>query len=729
MSIAITRLRDNVLVDVNETWVNLTGYTREEVIAHPVTDLGLWIVSSQRVELIERLRAEGDVQGFEFQMRKKSGEVSDLLFAAVPIEVAGEACMLSMALDITERKHMEQALHESEERFRSLYNNATIGLYRTTPEGRILMCNPAAVRMLGFDSFDDLVKRNLEEEGFEPDYPRQEFRERMERDGMVIGLESKWFKKDGTSIFVRESATAVRDTQGKIVHYDGTFEDITEWKRAEEALRASEKKFKTLFEIAPVGISVLDQDMNILDANYALQRITGLKKKKLLNGSHRKRTYLRPDETAMPPEEFASSRAFQENMPIFDVETGIVTEDRGVVWTLVSAAPLDMPDASLVVITQDISDRKQTERAMRHRLAELETLYESGLSLNQLLEPREIGQKIIDVLSEKLDWNHTTVRLYHPESDELELLAYNIAGKTTKKEWKEIGERFKTLIARSGDGLSGWALKHGETVRCGDVLQDPRYKETVPGLRSGLYAPIMTGGRAIGVISVESEKPDYFTPEDEHLAVTLAAQAAVAFENIRLFKDLQASNDGLLRAYDKTIEGWSHALDLRDKETEGHTQRVTALTEDLARAMGIPEPDLIYIRWGALMHDIGKMGVPDRILLKPDKLSDDEWVIMRQHPVHAYNLISQIDFLKPALNIPHHHHERWDGSGYPEGLQGEQIPLEARIFAVIDVFDALTSDRPYRPAWPKDKAIQHIHEGSGKHFDPQVVDVFLNLIR
>jgi putative nucleotidyltransferase with HDIG domain/PAS domain S-box-containing protein len=472
----------------------------------------------------------------------------------------------------------------------------------------------------------------------------------------------------------------------------------------------------------------LDRDQKIVDTNYALQMITGLKKKELLNGGYRTRTFLRPDGSSMTPDEYASTRALKEDMPIFDVETGFLTEDRGVVWTQVSAAPLNMPDTSLVVITQDISERKLSEQILRQRLAELETLYESGLSLSQLLEPKQIGQKIIDVLAEKLDWYHTTIRLYHPESDSLELLAYNLAHKTTKNEWQRAGERFKTMVARPGDGLSGWALQHGETVRCSDLLRDPRYLETVPGVRSGLYVPIKTGERTIGVISVESEKPDYFTAEDEHMAVTLAAQAAISLENIRLFKDLQKSNDDLFLAYDETIEGWSQALDLRDRETEGHTQRVTTLTEELARKMGIPDSELIHIRRGSLLHDIGKMGVPDRILLKPDKLTEEEWIIMREHPVHAYNLLSHIEFLQPALNIPHYHHERWDGSGYPDGLIGEQIPLEARIFAIIDVFDALISDRPYRPGWPRDKAINYICESSGSHFDPKVVEVFMKMI-
>jgi putative two-component system response regulator len=193
-------------------------------------------------------------------------------------------------------------------------------------------------------------------------------------------------------------------------------------------------------------------------------------------------------------------------------------------------------------------------------------------------------------------------------------------------------------------------------------------------------------------------------------------------------EDLQHSNMELKLAYDSTIEGWSHALDLRDKETEGHTQRVTEMTIKLARLAGMSETELVHIRRGALLHDIGKMGVPDNILLKPDKLTDEEWVAMRKHPTFAFELLSPIVYLRSALDIPYCHHEKWDGTGYPRGLKGEQIPLAARLFAVVDVWDALRSDRPYRKGWSKKKVIEHIKSLSGTHFEPKAVELFFNLL-
>jgi len=193
-------------------------------------------------------------------------------------------------------------------------------------------------------------------------------------------------------------------------------------------------------------------------------------------------------------------------------------------------------------------------------------------------------------------------------------------------------------------------------------------------------------------------------------------------------EQLQRAHSDLQDAYDKTIEGWVLALDLRDKETEGHTQRVTNMTERLARALGFTEEEITHIRRGALLHDMGKMGIPDEILQKPGPLTDDEWVIMRKHPEMAYQMLSQIKYLKDAITIPYYHHERWDGSGYPHKLKGEAIPLQARMFAVVDVWDALTSDRPYRKKIPHKVVMEYLKKEAGRLFDPQIVETFIPLI-
>ena len=248
-------------------------------------------------------------------------------------------------------------------------------------------------------------------------------------------------------------------------------------------------------------------------------------------------------------------------------------------------------------------------------------------------------------------------------------------------------------------------------------------------LVSVLYFPLLLKDEVIGVFIVgTTSKTRLFTNNEIDLCYILSFQVSLAIANALLYKNAQQSIADLSRAYDTTLEGWSRVLDMRDHVTEEHTLRVVDLTIALASRMGIPDSDLGHIRRGALVHDIGKMAIPDAILQKPDVLSDTEQKIMQTHPEKARQILSQIDYLTPAMDIPYCHHEKWDGTGYPRKLIGEEIPLAARIFAVIDVFDALTSDRPYRKAWKKEEALDYIKNQSGKHFYPEAVKAFLEIV-
>ena len=285
----------------------------------------------------------------------------------------------------------------------------------------------------------------------------------------------------------------------------------------------------------------------------------------------------------------------------------------------------------------------------------------------------------------------------------------------------KIGEGYAGQAALQRSLVEVRDLEHRKT----DFLRSPTFSSE--GFKVYFGIPLIAKNDVQGVLEVFLRTP--FQPDAEWLDFleALAGQAAIAIDSAKLFKDLEASNTNLVHAYDETIEGWSRAMDLRDEETEGHTRRVTEITLHLSQVMGISAEQLVQIRRGALLHDIGKMGVPDHILLKPGKLTDDEWIIMRKHPDFAYEMLSKIEYLIPALDIPYSHHEKWDGSGYPNGLKGTDIPLAARIFAIADVYDALTSDRPYRSAWSEERAIDYICSQSGTHFDPEVVRAFLQL--
>ena len=206
-------------------------------------------------------------------------------------------------------------------------------------------------------------------------------------------------------------------------------------------------------------------------------------------------------------------------------------------------------------------------------------------------------------------------------------------------------------------------------------------------------------------------------------------EVAVLTENFNLMlASIQQSHSDLMNAYNSTLEGWAKAIGLRDNETESHMQRVTEATIQLAKSMGLKGEQLAHIYRGTLLHDIGKIGVPDSILKKPGKLTEEEWIQMRLHPRFAYEMLYSIQYLRPSLDIPYCHHEKWDGSGYPRGIKGDEIPLFARIFAIVDVWDAMTSDRIYRKALSEEAAYQYIRSSRGAHFDPQVVDAFLSLM-
>ena len=287
-------------------------------------------------------------------------------------------------------------------------------------------------------------------------------------------------------------------------------------------------------------------------------------------------------------------------------------------------------------------------------------------------------------------------------------------------------------ILKIGDGLASQILFKGKTHQVINLANSSELKNNpmlrTEGFVSYIGIPLIVKGQVKGVFEAFHRTAPVLSADWMQFLQTLAGQAAIAIDNAHLFENLQKSNQEIIQAYDITLEGWARALELRDRETEGHTRRVTELTMRLAKSMGLSDEELANIYRGVLLHDIGKMGVPDQILRKTGPLTETEWEEMRRHPQYAYDLLSPIHYLHPSLDIPYCHHEHWDGSGYPRGLKGEQIPLAARIFSVVDVWDALRSDRPYRKAWPTDQIIQYIKDNAGILLDPDIVRRFLTLL-
>jgi putative nucleotidyltransferase with HDIG domain len=357
------------------------------------------------------------------------------------------------------------------------------------------------------------------------------------------------------------------------------------------------------------------------------------------------------------------------------------------------------------------------------QLERLDALHTIDLLISNTLDLSVTLDILVKHVAKLLEVDAVVILLIKQETQRLEYAA---------------GTGFNSTLIRSasvkiGEGFAGQIVLEQRMIRFDHHIsegENPTFSKILGSENIVTYIgiPLVSKGKIIGVLEVLHRS--VLTPDSDWLSFfeTLGGQAAIAIENSMLFHGLQRSNFELELAYDATIEGWSHALDLRDKDTEGHTLRVTDMALKLAHAVGLANGQLVHIRRGGLLHDIGKMGVPDKILLKPDRLTQLEWEVMRQHPQLAYDWLAPITFLQSALDIPYCHHEKWDGTGYPRGLRGEEIPLAARIFAVADVWDALTSRRPYRPPLARSEAIEYIRKNSGVHFDPRIVEIFLKSV-
>src|SRR5215216_3908076 len=370
---------------------------------------------------------------------------------------------------------------------------------------------------------------------------------------------------------------------------------------------------------------------------------------------------------------------------------------------------------SLLLLEQSVSDQLKLQQSQLRALMSVGQVINSSLGLRRVLE------EVMDSLISLMRAERGFLMLREPNGEMAVRIARGIAQVNLD------GEAFK--VSRS---VVRKVLDLNAPVLTTNAQADPRFDAQMSvaayQLRSILCVPLKLKQELIGVLYVDNRAhAGIFKENDLELISAFADQAAVAINSARLFEDLQESHRELERAYQATLEGWVRALDLRDKETEGHTQRVTILTHRLARAMGVDSDAIVHITRGALLHDIGKMAIPDGILLKPGQLTDEERKLIQKHPIYAYEMLSPIDFLVPAIDIPYCHHEKWDGTGYPRGLKQTEIPFAARIFPIIDVWDALTSDRPYRKAMVHDDVRKLIRADSGKHFDPHVVEAFMDL--
>ena len=357
------------------------------------------------------------------------------------------------------------------------------------------------------------------------------------------------------------------------------------------------------------------------------------------------------------------------------------------------------------------------------QIRQLTILRDIDSAISSSFDLRVTLNLLINHIISELDVDAAVILLYNPDIQALSL--YTSSGLTPKR-------NISLSYVRIGESLAGQVALQRKFLHIRNLNDSTKNSDYLQNIEESFTSyfgfPLIGKGHIKGVLEIYTESEIEPSPDWLNFLQTLAGQAAIAIDNVQMFKNLQRSNQELILAYDITLEGWGRVLELRDKETQGHTNRVVELTLELAKRMGINGEDLTHIMRGALLHDIGKLGVPDSILQKPGPLTEAEWEVMRKHPQYAYDMIYPIAYLRPALDIPYSHHERWDGSGYPRGLKGENIPLAARVFAVIDIWDALLYERVYRKAWPEDKVIEYLKNTADIELDPTIVECFLEIL-
>ena len=743
-----------VIVEANEQLARMFGCELSELIGKSA----MKFVAPESKSLVMGKINAGTEEPYEHLALKKDGTIFPVEVQARMLNVQGRSIRVTAIRDMTDRKQTEAALQESESKYRSIVESSPLGMHMyelQSPEKLVFVgANPAADKILGVDN-SMFIGKSIEE-AFLPladtEVPLR-YKEAAEKG---IPWQTEQIDYDSEGIRGAFEVIAFQTSPNKMV---AMFQDITSRRQAEESLRMRTRELETLFTLSshlraaqsaddmlPLVIQELRQVVEIegsaiilLDTDdkrfvYALgdgllaphtgnhfpieNSISGMVMKL-------RQPYVTEDLSADPNK--SSEVNGVENLgPAIIVPLLSETDFLGVIVcgrakrediSQFSSSDLQLLTAIGEMVGNALRRARLFDQALA-RLQNVQALHSIDMAISANMDLSVILEVLLTHGSAQLHADAASVLLLDSHTHTLEY---------------EAGYGFRTKAIESarlrmGEGLPGQVALKQEALYIPDISKDDRLIRTKlldEGFVSYQAAPLVAKGQLQGVLEMFSRTPLTKNEEQANFFETLATQAAIAIDNSQLFTNLERSKFELEMAYEATIEGWSRALDLRDQETEGHTLRVADITVHLAQAMGLKGEKLLHIRRGALLHDIGKMGIPDSILLKPDKLNSEEWAIMKQHPVYAFEMLWQIEFLHPALDIPYCHHEHWDGTGYPRGLKGRDIPLPARIFAVADVWDALISDRPYRQAWSEEKAYRYILAQSSSHFDPEVIDAFV----
>jgi len=716
---------DGQYVYTSPSCERITGYLPAEFAADPGLLVNI-VHEEDRQRVIQHQFAarEKAVPGqIVFRLLRRDGEVRWISHTCQPLfDPDGHYIGIRGSnSDVTERERMDRALKESAYILSEAQRMAHIGSWELDMIRNRLTWSEETYRIFEIDSAGFGASYEAFLELVHPDDRAsvEEAYARSVRDRTPYEIVHRLRMKDGRIKHVHERCETVCDADNRPIRSIGTVQDISEQILAEEILRESEEKFKGLAASAQDAIVMMDGQGNISYWNdsatrtfgYSSSEVLGRKLHDVLAPRRYYDDYLRGythfRETGDGPYigRTLELSALKKDGTEFPVEFSVSRLRVRGEWHAIS-------------ILRDITDRKRTEALMQQQIRNMTSLSDIGIAISSSLDMRVTLNILLDRLTSQLGIDAANVLLLDQDTLYLTSAA-------------SLGFRISTIRkikVRMGKGHAGQAAYERRTLIVNDLgdtltrsLRDEKFKGYIA-------VPLISKGNIKGVLELFHRNTIDPTPEWLSFIELMAAQAAIAIDNATMFDSLQRTNMELTVSYDTTLVGWGRTLEFRDEDTMGHTERVASMAVRFARLMHMEEKEIIHLRRGAFLHDIGKIGIPDSILLKQGPLNEEEREIMQKHPAYAYELLNPIPFLRHALDIPYYHHEKWNGKGYPKGLKAEEIPLAARIFAVVDVWDALCSDRPYRKGWPLEKVRDHIVSLSGIEFDPAVVNVFLKIL-
>ncbi len=769
------------ILDINDKVCEDLGYTRSELLEMTAGEIDESVEGPIDPQMIEELRDQGHLV-LESIYRRKDGSRYPVETSSRIIDYKGKKAVVVIARNISERKKAERALSDREEIYYSFFQTSPDAMFMATQDGHWVDMNQAAVELFGYETKEEMMGVHFRDLYLHPEN-HDEYLEKIKEEAHTKDYPLTLRRKDGREFPALISSTHYK-VDGKVRGFQGTILDLSreheleaerqEAVKQQEVIDALSQDLRSTLDLEEIYESLVSHLGKIIDMDYFLlfrvkeeqdlidvkfvwgvgqsldtAYYSGISSFAKQEGSAL-REVVQSGKTVYTPnlaerlhqdqahyafgehgemlkggevgdaEDFTRS-ALLVPLIVDEEETGIL-EIHSHQEDAFSASDVNLCERVANLIAMGLQKSYLLEESEKH-IERLNALHKIDQAINESQSLPTMLDTLRDQLVNVLKVDAADILYLHPELNSLKII--------TQTGFQTNPLKYTDLDL--GEGPAGEAASSRSTVYISDIIREgvefarsPDFDQE--GFVTYIGVPLIAKGDLVGVLEIFHRSKLDADPDWIDFLEALAGQAAIAIAQRNLYKNLKRSKEQLNEAYDALIESWAQAMELRDIETKGHAQRLVDLTLQLAQEMGVEEAKWDDIRRGAYLHDVGKMGIPDRILKKKGKLTKEEREEIGQHPLYAYEMLKSIDHLRPALDIPLYHHERWDGLGYPDGLKGEEIPLAARIFAVVDVWDALRSGRPYREAWSDQKALEHIKEESGRHFDPRVVDAFLRII-